>query len=72
MDVVQRASDRRLVNFMTYYSKLNAGPGNAISKGRLCTIDLLIQVACFVKNIKIVLIQKAADLNCLAHGGQLY
>ncbi len=41
-------------------------------EGRLSTVDLLIKVACFVKEVKIFSIQKGADLNWLVQGGQLY
>jgi hypothetical protein len=40
--------------------------------GRLSTVDLLINVACFVKGKGIFSLFKGADLNYLLRGGQLY
>jgi hypothetical protein len=40
-----------------------ADPGNPYSRGKLSTINLLIEIACFVKQLTILLIQKGADEN---------
>jgi hypothetical protein len=38
-------------------------PGNTNLRGRLCTVDLLIKVACFVKELVVMFSRaKAADL----------
>ncbi len=42
--------------------------GNPYWRGRLSKVDLLIKIACFVKNICSAL--KAADMNKLVQGGQ--
>ncbi len=48
-------------------------PGSPFWSGRrLCRIDLLIKVACFVKEVKIYFNIKAADLSLLVQGGQSY
>jgi hypothetical protein len=43
--------------------KFNLKAGNTIIGGRLSTVDLLIKVACFVKNVNNVFNIKGADLN---------
>jgi len=40
--------------------------------GVLSTVDLLVKVACFVNKNIMFAISKAADLNKLVQGGQLY
>ncbi len=51
--------------------KFNLKAGNTIIGGRLSTVDLLIKVACFVKNVNNIFNIKEADLNLLIQGGQL-
>jgi hypothetical protein len=47
--------------------------GTYTKRGRLSTTDFLIRAVNFVKKKEIMFsIQKAADLNLLAQGGQLY
>jgi hypothetical protein len=41
-------------------------------KAQFSTVDLLIKIGCFMKKKNIVSIIKAADLNFLEEGGQLY
>jgi hypothetical protein len=45
--------------------------GNTNLGERLSTVDLLIKIACFVKNVNKLSIQKGADLSLLVQGGQL-
>jgi hypothetical protein len=40
--------------------------------GMLSAVDLLIDVACFVKEVTNIFTIKRADLNKLVRGGQLY
>ncbi len=51
---------------------MNTTPGNANWGGGLSTVDLLIEVACFDKNVNIIFNKKGTDLNKLVQGGQLY
>jgi hypothetical protein len=46
--------------------------GNTILRGRFSTIDLLIKVACFVKNNICSIKRSWSGLNSLVQGGQLY
>jgi hypothetical protein len=46
--------------------------GTLTEGGRLSTGDLLIRVACFVEKKIMFTISRAADLNKLEQGGQLY
>jgi hypothetical protein len=43
-----------------------------LNEGQVCTVDLLIKVACFVKHEKKISILKAADLKSVLKGGPLY
>ncbi len=46
--------------------------GNSGWKGRISTIDLLTNLACYVKKEIMIPLSKAAYLNKLLEGGQLY
>jgi hypothetical protein len=43
-----------------------------LTEGELSTIDLIMKVACFAKNVNNVINIKRADINNLVQGGQLY
>jgi hypothetical protein len=53
----------RLDKLIDGSSAPNKQAGNTNRSGRLSTVDLLINVACFVKNKIMLAISKAADLN---------
>jgi len=64
-----------LQRFSTFHRSkvLNAkNPWNPYKREMLCPLDLLIKIGCLVKNENIVSVSKAADLNYLLRGGQLY
>ncbi len=54
------------------FTDLNRSIREPLKKGRLSTIDLLVEVTSFVKQYTMFALSKAADLNSLAQGGQLY
>jgi hypothetical protein len=47
----------------SFESQILSKPGNANWGGRLSTVDLLIKVACFVKEVNNIFDIKRADLN---------
>ncbi len=47
-------------------------PWNTNLGGRLSTVDLLIKLACFGKNVNNIFCKKGAKLNLLVQGGQQY
>jgi len=49
---------------------LSSQPGKTNRRGRISTVDLLIKVACFVKEV--IFNKKGVDLNWLVQGGQPY
>jgi len=57
---------------MVSVPKVNPNAGNTNRTGRLSTVDLLLNVACFVTKICSILNINAADLYWFAQGGQLY
>jgi hypothetical protein len=46
--------------------------GNTNWGGRLSTVDLLVKVVCFVKNVNNIFNINGTDQNKLIQGGQLY
>ncbi len=57
---------------LTWKPGMSDQPGNSYWRERLSTVDLLIKMGCFVKKENLVPVWKAADLNSLVQGGQLY
>ncbi len=57
-----------VANTSAYYDTVE----NSYCRGRVRTVDLLIKIGCFIKKKNLVSVWKAADLNSLVQGGQLY
>ncbi len=61
-----------IINFVLAKCQANDRAGNSDWRGRLCTIDLLIKVACFVRKVNNIFTINWADAHWLVQGGQPY